>query len=147
MLIDVQTASFHEKTVTGDELGDTLDLKASGYYGLGSELYLCVHLSAVDKGNGNETYSVKWQDGTAISGGNVQSPADIAGTTITFSRDNATDFKWVVLSGTENINRYLAAACNFGGTSPSAKVTAWVTGIKPEKYVKYADGVTFAANT
>ena len=132
MLIDKQTASFDERTMTADTLGDTIDLKASGYYGAGATLYFCVSISAVDKGSGNETYAVKLQTGTALSGGNVQTPKDVPGTTLTFDRNNASDFKFVAIAGSEELSRYVAAAFNPGGTTPSAKVTAWLTGIKPE---------------
>ena len=144
MLVDLQGASFNDRTVTGDQLGDTIDLGAKSHLGGGDQpVYLCAHLSGVDKGSGNETYSVKWQSGTTVSGGNVHAPVDIPGTVMTFSRNNASDFKWVALTGAVEVNRYLAAACNFGGTTPSAKVTAWMTYIKPEKYVAYKDANIF----
>ena len=146
MFIDKMSASFDEKTVTGDELGDSIDLGASSYLGGGDQpAYLCAHLSGVDKGNGNETYVVKWQTDDNVDGsGNLAAAADIPGMSMTFSRNNATDFKWVTLGGQSKVERYIAAACNFGGTSPSAKVTAWVTFIKPEKYVAYADAVDWS---
>ena len=97
MLVDLQTASFNDKTVTGDELGDSVDFGGEFYPGGGDQpMYLCAHLSAVDKASGDETYVVKWQSDDAVdNSGNLSAAQDIPGASLTFSRDNATDFKWV----------------------------------------------------
>ena len=143
MVIDKRTASFDDQTVTADTLGNTIDTLIAGVRGAGNTLYFCVAVSAMDAASGNETYAVKLQHGTAVSGGNVQTPVDIAGTTLTFDRSKTNEFKWVAIQGTESINRYVAAAANPGGTTPSFKVTAWVTGIRPESDTKYADAISF----
>ena len=147
MLVDLQTASFNEQTVTADTLGDTLDLKAKGYYGAGDPLYFCVAVSAMDKGNGNETYSVKLQSSATVSGGNAQNPKDVPGVVMTFDRNDGSDFKFMTVPGTEELSRYVAAAANVGGTTPSFKVTAWLTGIKPETppLAGYDQNAVFAA--
>ena len=149
MLIDKRTASFDGRTMTADTAGDVIDMQEAGYRGTGNPVYLCVLVTDMDAASGNETYSVKWQDGTAATdaGGVTTGLADIPGTTQTFSRASTDgEFKFITLPGSHNCDRYIQAAFNPGGTTPSAKVTAWVQGEKPENRPFYNDAITFAPN-
>lgn len=148
MLIDKRTASYNDDTITatGGDLGDSIDLTVSGMGGVGNPIYLCVAISAMDAASGDETYSVKWQDAAALDGsGDLSGARDIPGSTMTFSRADGSDFKWATIPGDHECHRYIAASAQFGGTTPSAKLTAWVTGERPEKYRSFADAVTFSA--
>ena len=149
MLIDLRTASFNEETVTADKAGDVIDMVKGGYIGTGNPVYLCVAVSGMDASDGNETYSVKWEDGTAATeaAGVTTGKADIPGSTLTFDRSKGSEFKFATIQGGENVGRYVQAAANPGGTSPSFKVTAWITGERPEFAPTYADAISFASNT
>ena len=79
----------------------------------------------------------------------MQTPTDITGVTLSFDRGDGSDFKFMAIPGTTDLNRYLAVAANPGGTSPSFNVTAWIQGEKPEAppvdEASYADNITFSA--
>lgn len=148
MLIDKRTASFDGRTMTADTAGDVIDMLEAGFRGTGNPVYLCAVVTDMDAASGNETYSVKWQDGTAATqaAGVTTGLADIPGTTLTFDRTQTKgEFKFVTLSGSHSCDRYIQAAFNPGGTTPSAKVTAWVQGEKPESRPFYNDAITFDA--
>ena len=149
MLVDKYTSSFSEATRTASTHGDTIDLLTAGYHGHANPLYFCVAWSAMATG-GNRAYSVKLEDGTAYtdSGGVTTGKADVPGTRIQLpmTAGNETGFVYTVISGSENLNRYIQADLDVAGTSPRITVTAWITGEVPENHPTYGDAISFTAD-
>ena len=147
MLVDKYTSSFSEATHTTSTHGDTIDLLTTGYHGHANPLYFCVSWHSMTIG-GNRAYSVKLEDGTAFtdSGGVTTGKADVEGTRIQLPTSATSGFAYTVVSGTENLNRYIQADLDVAGTSPSITLTAWITGEVLENHPFYDDRVTFSAN-
>ena len=148
MLIDKRTSFFDDETVTADKVGNSIDMLTTGFHGAGNPLYFCVAYSGLDRTSGNETYQITLEDGSAVNnaGQVTTGKAAVAGGRIDIPATPASGFVYSVISGTENLKRYMHAYLDVGGTTPSIKLTAWIQGEKPEQSHVYDDAITFATN-
>ena len=142
MLVDKYTSSFSESTHTTSTQGDVIDLLTTGFHGHANPLYFCVAWSGMNIG-GNRAYSVKLEDGSAFTdaGGVTTGKADVDGTRIQLPVTATSGFAYTVISGTDNLQRYIQADLDVAGTSPTITLTAWITGEVPENHPAYDDAL------
>ena len=154
MLFDKQAMFWDGKTETtpGGVFSDSVDLQATGYLGQGNPMYFHCVAADMDKTNGDETYVVKLQDAAARAGnGNLTSPSDVPGSTLTFDRDAAggAQLMSIALPATHNFKRYVAAVITVGGTTPSVKLTGGLSYHQDGTYppTMYDDALTWTASS
>ena len=153
MLLDRFAQFYNGETKTSDEASpDTYDNGLTGTtsvdaLGTGDPLYFCVAVDDLATG-GNRTYNVRLEHAGGVTNTGALDSGKATIMTLNIPNDQAERVVYGTVPAGIKFSRYLGAAIDVGGTSPTAKWWVWLSHLQPDSNAdeKYPDAVNFADN-